>query len=335
MKIALITYTAQKILRDVMQFRRIANSKKSCARTFCEKCLQPHLHHVISSIEKCKPITFVLPAFPAKSPNPAKVLGALPDMAERLSLEFLNSLCKQIQKIHEPGARIIICSDGRIFNDVIRVSDEDVTEYQQEIQRLINELSLTHISTFNLDDVFSGLSFNEMRNLVMEKYGESLDMLKDAVRRGNKTADSMEDEEVNRQYCGITRFLVEDASHPGQSLSRTALQKECRQRAYLVIQRSRAWSALITEYFPDAVRLSIHPQTCGTSKLGIRLMEAETWMTPWHGVAVDINGSFVLLKRAQAELLGARLVYQGTHPSHYQLVDTQKLSKLQGMLYGA
>ena len=69
--------------------------------------------------------------------------------------------------------------------------------------------------------------------------------------------------------------------------------------------------------------------------LGIRLMEAENWMTPWHGVAVDVGGSFVLLKRAQAEDLGARLVCHKGRPSHYELIDKQKLSKLRGVLYGA
>src|SRR3990167_10754156 len=92
------TYLARKIMLYVMQFRRIAGPKKSCATSSCEACLTPHLRQVISAIEERRPITFVLPAFPAKSPNLAKVLGALPDMAERLSLEFLSVLCKQIQK---------------------------------------------------------------------------------------------------------------------------------------------------------------------------------------------------------------------------------------------
>lgn len=326
---------ARKIMRYVMQFRRIADPKKSCAISSCEACLAPHLRQVISTIEEYRPITFVLPAFPAKSPNPAKVLGTLPDMAERLSLEFLSSLCKQIQKIYSPGAEVILCSDGRVFNDVIGINDTDVTNYQQELALLIKETSFSFVSTFNLDDMYSDLTFDQMRHRLMEQYGESLETLKDAVCKGSKTPCSIENEEVHRQYCGITRFLVEDAIHPGQTHSRNAVQKTCRHHAYVVIQRSRAWSALIAEHFPDAVRLSIHPQTCGTSKLGIRLMEGENWMTPWHGVAVNVGGSFVLLKRAQAEELGAHLVYREGRPSHYELIDKQKLSKLQGILYGA
>ena len=39
-------------------------------------------------IENEQRIEFVLPAFPTKSPNTNKVIGAVPDMAERLSLIF-------------------------------------------------------------------------------------------------------------------------------------------------------------------------------------------------------------------------------------------------------
>ena len=295
----------------------------------------PHLHQVIAAIEQHQPLTFVLPAFPAKSPNPAKVLATLPDMAERVSLEFLNSLCQQIQSIYAPGARVILCSDGRVFNDVIGIHDQDVTAYQLELTQLLKKMPATPISTFNLDDLYHDLSFSQMRHKLMEHYGEPLETLKDAVRKGNKTPCSIEDEEAHRQYCGITRFLVDDEMLPGQTYSRTRLQKICRQRAYVVIQRSRAWSVLIAERFPEAIRLSIHPQTCGTPKLGIRLMEAENWMTPWHGVAVDVGGSFVLLKRTQAEQLGARLVYSDGRPSHYEMIDQQKLPNLQGIGYGA
>ncbi len=329
------SYLARKIMLMVMSFRRMSNSKMPCATSICESCLKPHLPQVISAIEAQRPILFVLPAFPGKSPNPAKVIGILPDMAEQLSLEFLNNLCQQIQKIYSPGAHVILCSDGRVFNNVVGIRDRDVTDYQRALSLLIEKLSFTFISTFNLDDLYSGSDFNQMRNRLMEQYGEQLEAVKDAVRRGSKMSCSIADEEVHRQYCGITRFLVEDATRPGQSLSRNAIQKECRQRAYIVIQRSRAWSELIAQHFPHAVRLSIHPQTCGAAKLGIRLMEAERWMTPWHGVAMEIGGSFVLLKRAQAEGLGARVIYREGKPSHYELDDKQKISKLRGILYGA
>src|SRR5205085_11734661 len=119
-------------------------------------------------------------------------------------------------------------------------------------------------------------------------------------------------------YRGITRFLVEDASTPEYQGSRAALQRACRERAYGVIQRSKAWGDLIAERFPHAVRLSIHPQPCGSAKLGIHLLEtADSWLTPWHGTAVKVGNRFILMKRYEAEATGARLIYVDGKPSHY------------------
>lgn len=326
---------ANDILVDVMQFRRVSDPHTSCLLSPCQECLDPHLAKMTSAIAKGEPITFVLPAFPGKSPNPDKVLGILPDMAEKRALEFLQHLCDRVKKYYSPGARIILCSDGRVFSDVVGLRDVDVTAYRLELSRIITELKLTSISTFDLDDLYDGLDFDQMRDRLMEEYGESLDVLQSAVSRGGKSDCSVDDKEANRLYCGITRFLIEDAMFPGQTRSRTSVQKECRIRAYAVIQRSKAWGDWVEAQFPNAVRLSIHPQTCGAKKLGIRLIEPDNWLTPWHGVAVQVRDNFMLLKRAEAEKIGAELIHLDGRPSHYVLSDEKEISKLLGNIYEA
>lgn len=63
------------------------------------------------------PVQACLPAFPFKSANKVyKVLGSLPDKAEELALERLNTLCKRVQDIYPPGASIVIISDGITYN---------------------------------------------------------------------------------------------------------------------------------------------------------------------------------------------------------------------------
>jgi hypothetical protein len=58
-----------------------------------------------------------LPAFPFKSANKVyKVLGTLPDKAEELALERLNTMCTRIKQVYKPGARITIISDGITYN---------------------------------------------------------------------------------------------------------------------------------------------------------------------------------------------------------------------------
>lgn len=71
-------------------------------------------------------------------------------MAERLSLSFLNHLCQRIQLHYAPGMRILICSDGHVFGDLIRVPDPAIDAYQAHIEQLILELGATHLGVFHL-----------------------------------------------------------------------------------------------------------------------------------------------------------------------------------------
>ncbi len=320
-----MTEVAKRILSDLMDFRRTPKSSELCAASDCPVCASLHMPKVVSSVRKGRPVTFVLPSFPGKSPNREKVLGTLPDYAEQLSLQFLGRLCGKVREYYSPGIKIVLCSDGRVFSDVVGMQENHITAYQNELERLIRELKLSDISTFNLDEIYDDLSFVQKRDELMKTYGHSLDFLKQKIRNGSSPSAEPDEQEANRMYCGITRFLFEDMVFPGQTKSRSALQKESRSRAYEVIRRSNAWSELIAERFPEAVRLSIHPQTCGSKKLGIRLVADESWMTPWHGVAVETKAGYVLLKRSEAEALEARLIYSSRgRPSHYKLDSKQE-----------
>jgi pyoverdine/dityrosine biosynthesis protein Dit1 len=90
---------AKRILADVMNYRRVPNHNEACGDADCQVCSSHHLPKIVSAVRKNKPVKFVLPAFPGKSPNTEKVLGPLPDLAEQLSLEFLGKLGQQIKKI--------------------------------------------------------------------------------------------------------------------------------------------------------------------------------------------------------------------------------------------
>lgn len=314
---------AREILRRVLRYQR--SSESSGCLPPCERCLFYHQAKILYFVEQGLPVELALPAFPGKSPNPHKVLGTLPDMAERLSLEFLQRLSAWIAEIYPPGARIVICSDGRVFSDLVRIADHHITAYQSGIRRMLGEVHAAAreharvrgaceplpLELFNLEDEYEIVDYDEMRQTLVESYGEPLEQLREDVRAGGEPLSL---------YRGITRFLLDDSSGEVTGMSRSALQKECRLRAYGVIQRSKAWGGLVAHKFPRAIRLSIHPQACSFEKIGIHMLEtADNWLTPWHGVAVDLGGRFVLVKRAQAEALGATLVHVDGAPSHYTL----------------
>ncbi|WP_369167195.1 L-tyrosine/L-tryptophan isonitrile synthase family protein [Streptomyces sp. R28] len=292
-----------EILDLLLPHHRTTGPARASAEAF------PHqLRRITDLVREGAPIVFTLPGFPCKSPNPAKTLGHLPDMGERLSLTFLDTLCARIERIHPPGARVVICSDGHVFGDLIRVPDNDIDAYSDELRALIRQSDLRRLSVFDLRDVLGDLPHATKRAHVHDRYAPTLEALRTEVRTDAPTL---------ALYRGIIRFLVEDTA--GFTGTRSALQRECRRRAYGVIQRSRAWGDLIADHHPRAVRLSIHPQPAGAPKFGIRLLDApDAWTTPWHSAALrEPDGTWSLMPRARAQRLG-RLVHRDGRPSHFE-----------------
>jgi len=250
----------------------------------------------------------VIPAFPAKSPNPQKVLSHLPDQAEFQALQLLQSMCDEAREHYRPGFDLVICSDGRVFGESIGVSDKDITAYKTTLAEMLR--STPSIRTYNLDDRWPGESYTRMREKLCRRYAKSLVEIRKNVK---------EDDDANRLYKGLVRFLFEDTKGVS-NISNTALQALARENAYQVLLRSQAWGALVSDVFPKAIRLSIHPQPCSRRKLGVRLGKTnDTWLTPWHSVAVESGGEFELMKRREAEALGAKVIYEDGRPSYFRL----------------
>lgn len=301
---------SRKILGQLFRHRRL-QAPGSCAEHPCEQCFALQLPKVLRFVSANEPIHFLLPAFPAKSPSPKKVLGRLPDMGEELALRFLEQVCAEIRQVYSPGAHITICSDGRVFSDLVGVTDQDVTDYGVEMEKLRARLGTTSLDWFSMEDLFETSEHSVMRSQLDRHYAEPLAAIRQRVN----------DHEQHRLlFNGIQRFLFEDRAASETDKSRTQVRNECKENTYLVMQRSDAWGRLLSDCFPGALRLSIHPQSPHAEKIGIRLGEAsDSWITPWHGVAVERDGKFQLMRRSEAEELGARIVNRYGRPSHLQI----------------
>jgi pyoverdine/dityrosine biosynthesis protein Dit1 len=310
------TGRAKEILHLVFRHRRLLPGAAKCANESgdgpCEQCLEPHLPLVRRFVGAGLPVHFLLPAFPAKSANPEKVLGRSPDMAEELSLRFLNELCGEIRKIYPPGARITICSDGLVFSDLVGVTDDDVRSYGAGIARLIEELHLESLETFHMEDLYDEASSGEqMREWLCSHYAESNQAIRERLH-SNENQQAL--------FNGIQRFLFEDRVQIEKEKSRTRIRTECKEQTYEVVRRSDAWGRLVTDCFPASLRLSIHPQPPHAEKIGILLCESrDVWLTPWHAVAVRENGRFRLVKRREAEELGASVVCKDGQPAFMEI----------------
>ncbi|MBX3226896.1 MAG: L-tyrosine/L-tryptophan isonitrile synthase family protein [Labilithrix sp.] len=83
---------ARWILARLMHGRRLAPGEADGAPAEVE--LAPHLPLVRAALSEDRPLELLLPAFPAKSPSPAKVLGKLPDYAESIALRSRDDRCR-------------------------------------------------------------------------------------------------------------------------------------------------------------------------------------------------------------------------------------------------
>ncbi len=312
-----VASTVQALLAFVFRFRRLDPPADPCAAQPCPSCFATHADKVRAFVEAGEPLHFVIPAFPAKSPSPRKVLGVLPDLGERLAIGFLQSFCEYIGHFHAPGARITICSDGHVFSDLIGIPDEAVSAYRRELRRMILDTGGGSIDLFSLEDAFGAGDFEHMRRRLVQGYADPLDEVWQRVRS---------DAAVRSTFNGLHRFLFEDRAGFHPHLSRSKLREQCKHLAADVLRRSNAWSSLAEEVFPSALRLSIHPQPSHGRKIGFHMIRTrDNWLTPWHGVVIDDGRRFTLVKRSEAEERNASLVWRNSRPSHY--VAPQVLSE--------
>lgn len=306
----------RQILNVIFNHRKISSYDEACRRQDCEKCLEKHLSKVEYFIASAQPIHFILPAFPAKSPNRAKVLGELPDLGEETALITLEHICREIADAYPPGAKVTICSDGRIFADLVGVSDEKITNYGNALAKMIDELELQNVDIVNLEDLLPEKSFDEARQSVMANYAENLADLREKLKNND---------EFKQLFNGIHRFISEDRMAFEVGKSKTKIKEESKLIALQVIRRSNAWTRFLAFYFPESVRLSIHPYSSHADKIGIQLTKAtDNWLTPWHGVIVLTEDGYLLMKKQEAEKLNARLMRKNGQPYYYTLDVNQE-----------
>jgi pyoverdine/dityrosine biosynthesis protein Dit1/AcrR family transcriptional regulator len=304
---------ATAILKQVFQHRKLIQPEKKCQRGDCEECINLHLPKVLHFVAAEKPIHFVLPAFPAKSPNHQKTIGKLPDLAEEIAIQTLQSLCDEIQAIHPPGAKVTICSDGRIFSTLVGVEDAEITAYVAHLRNFIQHTGIRNIEVLNLEDLLPELPIDQARRSVLEEYSEPLDRLHDRLT----TSPSF-----LQLFNGIHRFITEDRLVLNPHISPSKTKETAKGIALQVIQHSNAWTRFLTQLYPEALRLSIHPYAAHSEKIGIRLTKAmDNWLTPWHGAIVLQEDGYMLMKSREAIAQGARLVTHEGRPHHFTTIS--------------
>lgn len=273
----------------------------------------PIMRKIVEQMNDRRTLQFLLPAFPAKSPSSKKTSGIDPDLGEVIALNSLNEMCKKITQVYEPGAEIIICSDGRVFSDVVMVPDEIIDVYSNGIKNIITEFKLEHLSIFDMDDYYSDLKGHALRERLLWQYARSIDEIRYLV---------VNDEDFKGLFNGIHKFMVEDQMgiSENEGLSKNQINKKTKHLTYELLRRSDAWSRLLVEKFTDALRLSIHAYPLTNEKFGVNLVDSsDKWATPWHNVTVKKEDQFELMHLSKALEMGAKKEYFRGKYAYYQV----------------
>ncbi|KAE9991797.1 hypothetical protein EG327_010993 [Venturia inaequalis] len=246
-------------------------------------------------------IDMCLPAFPFKSANKVyKVFGFLPDKAEELALARLHNMCRRIEEIYAPGAKVVLISDGLVYNDLLSISDRDTWLYGQALREMSEKMGFTNIGFSRLkdfvdfelpetlDEIHYVANATNFRRFILNKFG------KDDLDVDHLIAT---EEDTRLTYQGYRRFLMSDLKHIftlGADRSSNAYKRATKYLAKQMLVRGYAFAGAIKENFPNHLRLSIH-QSTGEHKVSMSLLNTKTgFTTPWHcSVAQMADGEWV------------------------------------------
>lgn len=193
-----------------------------------------------------EPVEMCLPAFPFKSANKVyKVFGILPDKAEELALDRLNTMCVRIGDIYAPGAKVLIISDGLVYNgmylrtqhrpdffsqdlftdqephshdiDLLCIPDRDTWAYGEALRTMALHKGFDHITFSRLQDL---VQFPLPRGQLNEiTYVANATNFRRYLlnKYGNDDIDVDHEIATNTDtrltYCGYKRFLESDLKY--------------------------------------------------------------------------------------------------------------------------
>ncbi|RWA08676.1 hypothetical protein EKO27_g6417 [Xylaria grammica] len=269
-------------------------------------------------LERDHPIELVIPAFPFKSSNRSKkVLGPLPDEAERLSLLHLNGLCLAIKDATYCDTFLTIVSD-----DILGVSDQEVWRYGHELRQMAEKNGCRYIRFARIYDLIGPEHEIENLNeeLYLSKVSEYRSLLEANAPRSFDVLDAItNDPDISKTYKGYKKFLMSERDDR-TNRSRSQTERENSGIAKAMILRGKAFAETVKSKYPDSIRLSIHPSN-DTNKVSITMLpqDNEIVMTPWHGAAVrSLDGSVSMSHAILIPAMTHDIVYVDGRPSYFR-----------------
>ncbi|MES2253320.1 MAG: L-tyrosine/L-tryptophan isonitrile synthase family protein [Pseudomonadota bacterium] len=221
------------------------------------------IRKIVYFIDNNLPIDIRMVGFPFKSINQnSKVIDQKADMAERLSLQYLQGMIDKINVVYSKGATLTIICDGIAFGDVLGVDNVHIQLYEDTLRTLSKDLPGIRI----LGSKELGCTSADFQKEIAETISADDELL-------------------------LKRMALE--------LNQSTITDDVLIKAKQIGARSQQFGAFIKDKFKDQnyISASVHFQPSTSSKLGLKL-SPDSYITPWHGALVkEENGRWRISHR--------------------------------------
>jgi len=188
-------------------------------------------------------------------------------------LVYLQNFLNQIKAFYAHGIKLRIFTDGIVFCDIEKVSDDIVTEYENKLKIITEDLPDIEICTMR--DLCPNQSPIEIRKQISSMQ-PSLGQFQGMLENDKKLQD---DTDILRQRMEFELALL---SLNDTEIADIALQE---------MHRSLQYSNFLKKFRPEeTIACSVHYQKDLSKKIGLKL--SDSCVTAWHGVLVETNGNF-------------------------------------------
>ncbi|MGN6396891.1 MAG: L-tyrosine/L-tryptophan isonitrile synthase family protein [Mucilaginibacter sp.] len=270
---------------------------------------QEFIKKIVPTIKKKSRLMFVFPGFPFKDQNRFRVNfeGDVPDLAEISFLIRLFNLTQTLYQVHPYGVDIVILTDGFLYQDIFGLTNDVVKQYASRLEAYRNKLNLQGaISFISLremidragDDEVAWNISNEIQQILVSILGKNdheliklFDTLISAMKwnlESRKSLRGVSDKEAWEILCleknEITLVTEAKWNKTHMRAKRAALR-------YASINLMLRWTNLISQFFPDAIRCTIHPKKgqFALAASGAYAWNGVAWSKEWPKTIDDIR----------------------------------------------
>lgn len=239
-----------------------------------------------------QPLWFVLPGFPFKFPI-RTLMGyrsssrMVVDAADYFAMLYLAKMIRAIEHVYPPGLKVAIVCDVEGFQALEDVEDRHVTQYHQELRLMRDALGLgRQIRFIRYSDLHP---YESYENYQQRTYGSVSEYVDISLQR---RIGLYEYHRKQLQYLrDVPARHVEDMLLTRREGLKKGLKSVAKKTAKQHAWQQDTWRHIISQYFPDHVRLSVHAQPTHARKMSLYLSDPTTnpfAPVPWQGIPLRI-----------------------------------------------